>query len=144
MEKSEPVIRIDLVALKQAIIDHAEQLYMPWWMTGADEVSFLGQCGTTLCIGGMACILAGDTVHRAKNGYAGPYVVTKEGESILVVYRVIELLGPVSDSLFDWQFWPDRLKERFRYAFNAAERASIACEAIGYFTNSHSNQADPS
>ncbi len=121
-----------IALLKQAIMEHAEQLYMPQWMTGAEEVSELGVCGTTLCIGGTACILSGDVIYDSKYSFT-PYIVTTDGRELSIVDRARELLEPIRDSLFDYQYWPEDLQLDYRCASTAIERAAVACQAIDYY-----------
>lgn len=118
-------------ALKQAIMEHANQFYMPDWMTGRNEVSELGVCGTTLCIGGFSCVLAGDTLKRDED--LGYIISISRDDVLSIVDRAEMLIQPWSAALFNFNLWPDDLEKAFRIAETNIDRAAVACQAIDYY-----------
>ncbi len=95
-------------------------------------VSEMGECGTTACLAGNACLIVGDRLVR-KDGDV--FALTKDGSLVDVEVRATDLLGD-GRYLFDMfrRFrWPDEYYDAYMDADNNMEAAKVACEVVRYY-----------
>jgi hypothetical protein len=117
--------------LKAALVAEVEHFDMSDWMGGAIRIEPGPlNCGTTLCLAGLACHIAGDTMGVTESGF--PYVEIGE-EHISIAKRAMELLGLEDDRMFYTTYWPTVLQEEYenvRYFNSPKEAAKVALKVI--------------
>ena len=127
MNKLKPEAIALLQAVKQDILDHADQFDMAYWHRydgrncnwipgSVESTEEIHSCNTSHCIAGFIQLR-----------------VNKAGNASFIAKRALDLEYPDVGPLFFMAQWPDHLKYAYRYANSRKERAQIAAQRIDQF-----------
>jgi hypothetical protein len=100
--------------LLAGIEKYKKHIYMPRWIEGAEQLSLDTEaewpCNTAFCVGGLTCILNGDTLQDTTYGAEA---VDENGKGWDVDERAANLLALPSKDLFFTKYWHHDLKTAF-------------------------------
>jgi hypothetical protein len=140
--------KVTIEQLKKAIRDNAEHFSISTWFTvefdndtdAANSLNAedLNKCGTTACIAGFACILAGTSL--GFDPVMGYVAVEADSTKYPISQAAMHVLGwdkndhyRYSHPLFNLSRWPEHLAAAYASNVTRAGRAEIACAAIDHF-----------
>jgi hypothetical protein len=107
-----------LTKVKDWIHEHMFEVDMSQW-----------DCGTTACIGGIACRLAGEPITD---------LIIKHDVHVAHCCRLLGLGGEEGKQLLYLHLWPEQIKNRYRFeesCGNQRRMAQVVIERIDQFMN---------
>jgi hypothetical protein len=122
--------------LQEALKKEAAFFNMNAWAWGDAGEYDKPVCGTTMCLAGIACTLAGDKIRIIKiDDAVATFAVDPTGMTHHIGERGAELLGlpDADEGLFHTSDWPESLYHEYLAANTPDERAEVGCRAIGHF-----------